>query len=730
MMVSKSYAFLIDKAVMIPTASFSMYLYLPDKKGGLDNLLERVTSTSGFFDSHIQKYRVDVGDFRYPKFKIEFGFEASSVFNDFELNVSLHHKALIEIDEEVTGPFLENFYDLNAIFIHIVSLAFNNYCRARAPPTNTVDLPVIVTILEINPTIYSNMKVSRLKLCTIRLSETSRARSIMDSSDNPDTNDVNKQGEEDIAKTPSSEKSGGKRKKDSEFDDENENKKAFSCPTKQGTSNLTKHLGTCKQYKAWAGRSTQNVISQEGKLKDGKVTEKVFREASNELLVLAELPLAFIECMAWKRFCEKCNLYKPHLRRTSTRDIVEMYLARKAALKEWVLLECLADWSIEKLCTIRVDNATANTSALKKFQAEFNHQKWRAVCELAFQKMEDEDKLYNDYFMEFDDGQKRIGPPTYGDWRAIERLVKFLGLFYTSTLVVSASTNISSYKCYGEIVTIEKNLITLSRSYDKELGKMATEMREKFTKYWDGVKNINKMLIVASVFDPRKKMQFAKMCFEKLYGKDSDDAKDMSIAVYDVMKDMLKEYSGRYGASSIQSSQSQTSSSSTAQVRSIPSECATEDHTHIVEFERMDNSYDEMVKENGVVDSKDELDIYLKDEVENPKTLLGTEWDVLSWWRLNCHKFLVLSEIAKDVLAMQVSSVASESAFITSGRIIPPHRSCLTHYMVEVLMCTEQWIKQDIKISETISVTNAQLLADIEYLDKLEKEVQNGVNQS
>ncbi|EFH62182.1 serpin family protein, partial [Arabidopsis lyrata subsp. lyrata] len=82
---------------------FSMYLYLPDKKGELDNLLERMTSTPGFLDSHIPKYRVDVGDFRIPKFKIEFGFEASSVFNDvFELKVSLYQKALIEIDEEGT----------------------------------------------------------------------------------------------------------------------------------------------------------------------------------------------------------------------------------------------------------------------------------------------------------------------------------------------------------------------------------------------------------------------------------------------------------------------------------------------------------------------------------------------------------------------------------------------------------------------------------------------------
>ncbi|KAL0747821.1 hypothetical protein Bca101_029823 [Brassica carinata] len=78
---------------------FSMYFYLPDKRDGLDNLLKRLTSTHGFLDSHIPRYKDRVGEFRIPKFKIKFGFEASKAFDDFELNVSLYQKAFIEIDE-------------------------------------------------------------------------------------------------------------------------------------------------------------------------------------------------------------------------------------------------------------------------------------------------------------------------------------------------------------------------------------------------------------------------------------------------------------------------------------------------------------------------------------------------------------------------------------------------------------------------------------------------------
>ncbi|CAH8306149.1 unnamed protein product [Eruca vesicaria subsp. sativa] len=78
---------------------FSMYFYLPDKKDGLNNLLEEMTSTPGFLDSHIPKFRVAVGDFRIPKFNFCFMFEASRFFEG-DVLLQLYHKACVEIDED------------------------------------------------------------------------------------------------------------------------------------------------------------------------------------------------------------------------------------------------------------------------------------------------------------------------------------------------------------------------------------------------------------------------------------------------------------------------------------------------------------------------------------------------------------------------------------------------------------------------------------------------------
>ncbi|KAG7587713.1 Serpin superfamily [Arabidopsis suecica] len=80
---------------------FSMYFYLPDKKDGLDTLVEKIVSTTRFLDSHIPTYRDELEEFRIPKFKIEFGFSVTKVLNRLGLrSMSMYHKACVEIDEE------------------------------------------------------------------------------------------------------------------------------------------------------------------------------------------------------------------------------------------------------------------------------------------------------------------------------------------------------------------------------------------------------------------------------------------------------------------------------------------------------------------------------------------------------------------------------------------------------------------------------------------------------
>ncbi|CAL5350100.1 unnamed protein product [Camellia sinensis] len=59
----------------------------------------------------------------------------------------------------------------------------------------------------------------------------------------------------------------------------------------------------------------------------------------------------------------------------------------------------------------------------------------------------------------------------------------------------------------------------------------------------------------------------------------------------------------------------------------------------------------------------------------------------------------VKSKVARDVLALPVSTVASESAFSTRGRILDPFRSSLSPMMVEALICAQNWLESIVPIS-------------------------------
>lgn len=48
--------------------------------------------------------------------------------------------------------------------------------------------------------------------------------------------------------------------------------------------------------------------------------------------------------------------------------------------------------------------------------------------------------------------------------------------------------------------------------------------------------------------------------------------------------------------------------------------------------------------------------------------------------------------MARDVLAIPVSTVDSESAFSNGGRVLDSFCTSLTHKMVEALICAQDWL--------------------------------------
>ena len=85
---------------------------------------------------------------------------------------------------------------------------------------------------------------------------------------------------------------------------------------------------------------------------------------------------------------------------------------------------------------------------------------------------------------------------------------------------------------------------------------------------------------------------------------------------------------------------------------------------------------------------KNELQKYLEDKIIDRKV----DIDVLSWWQMERFHYPILSQLARDVLTIPISTVASESAFSIGGRVLDQYRSSLLPETVQALLCTRDWL--------------------------------------
>ncbi|KAI8554697.1 hypothetical protein RHMOL_Rhmol05G0118500 [Rhododendron molle] len=83
-----------------------------------------------------------------------------------------------------------------------------------------------------------------------------------------------------------------------------------------------------------------------------------------------------------------------------------------------------------------------------------------------------------------------------------------------------------------------------------------------------------------------------------------------------------------------------------------------------------------------------ELDHYFEDDL----LLRHESFDLLAWWKSSGLKYPTLQAIARDVLDVPVSTVASESSFSTGGGVITPYRNRLNPKTLEAFMCTQSWL--------------------------------------
>ncbi|KAM3363188.1 hypothetical protein P3S68_018042 [Capsicum galapagoense] len=419
------------------------------------------------------------------------------------------------------------------------------------------------------------------------------------------------------------------------------------------------------------------------------------------MVIVDELPFRFVEKEGFRNFMK---VAQPHFkipsRTTVTRDCFKLFDEEKQKLKSHrgedmanEISKCLRDWGIDKNFTITGDNASSNDVTMKELAKIFTKRgtnfmngehihvrcmahiinlivqdglkvtdvsiervrkavkyirqsparckrfqeccldldinskkslclavsmRWNSTylmlnrtieCEHGFLSYVDRDIDLSHYLQFVEDEKGTVaGALSSDDWDHVKKIINFLQIFYDLTKEVSRSlyiiSNLHFLKIY-EVSCYLKQLISSDDDGDDLLGKIASNMKEKFDKYRE------EGLILES------------------------GVKDYMNLMYGILMKQMKV-------------KPRTSTS-----------CLGGKYIH--------------------------------------------------------PDFLILAEMARDVLAIPISSVTSESAFSTGGRILDSFRSSLTPKLVQTLVCLQYWIQSE---SQPVSIEG-----DIDVLEKLEQGV-------
>ncbi|XP_031273550.1 zinc finger BED domain-containing protein DAYSLEEPER-like [Pistacia vera] len=153
---------------------------------------------------------------------------------------------------------------------------------------------------------------------------------------------------------------------------------------------------------------------------------------------------------------------------------------------------------------------------------------------------------------------------------------------------------------------------------------MACKMKKKFDTYWE---KCGLVLAIAIILDPQFKLDIVRRWFQEIFGQDYAD--EQCARINYTLKQLYKEYSGG-GSNNL------TGYFDMLDPLGMPGSTSSND------------------AEDGKLE-KSELERYL----EEPKFRSVGDFDILTWWRANTPKFPKLAKMARDFLAIPVSTAQS-----------------------------------------------------------------------
>ena len=93
----------------------------------------------------------------------------------------------------------------------------------------------------------------------------------------------------------------------------------------------------------------------------------------------------------------------------------------------------------------------------------------------------------------------------------------FLRIFYESNLKLSGSLYATGNSYVPQIYGVGYLITRHCKDVDENISNMAYQMRAKYGKYWINVDNINVLLFIALVLDPRYELDYVEWMIRTNY---------------------------------------------------------------------------------------------------------------------------------------------------------------------------------------------------------------------
>ncbi|XVF37636.1 hypothetical protein REPUB_Repub20aG0026600 [Reevesia pubescens] len=469
----------------------------------------------------------------------------------------------------------------------------------------------------------------------------------------------------------------------------------FDGSSLKGTTHLRNHLKRCKIRAAIVRDQAGTGDSKNESFAEGKSSFDQDRSSMDvaRMIIKHQYPLNVVEHEFFNILLKNLQpMFKLQSQDALSSDIVRVFKEEKCRLLEYFpKLSCrfnltMSLWAhdIEKItyCCYSVQFIDENWELKKKIIALkiFGHEFDTRIFYESFKSLLVDwnfDKKVCSFTIHNSSSSLEIAEEIRKSWSSFEDSHPLSTFYISSDKDFNMLQNVGS-SIDGVIGTSKPYLVDIHDFYKKQSQQERRGYPLMNVKSDNSWRTCSMILAIATILDPQSKFDLVEFSYSRIYGCEA--SRIHLTMIRNAFTDIFNEYaSNMYNGTSL-----------FIETNSLTLLNAEENT--VESFHKWYNS-----KRNNVISEalwKSELDKYLQE----PIISCPVEFDVLSWWSEHASSFPILGRMARDFLAIPISSIISGSSF--DEKVVEnPIFKGLNPEVIEAMICGKDWLESPKEIS-------------------------------